>query len=254
MMKIWFILLLNVAGISAVLASDGGSIPLKHVSINLEDRAALYRGAETFIAQCATCHSAEYMRYGRVASDLHLSDKQALALLPPHLKLGDEMVGFMPADYAKSVFGTVPPDLTLIARVKGADWLYTYLTSFYADPSKRWGVNNAVFPGVNMPDVFAALQGVQEPVYQEVKLPDGSTEHRLIGLKAPQIAGSMPPAEFDSMVRDLVAYMVYMSEPAKMQRMAYGPYVLAFILLFTVLMFLLKTDYWRDIKKPAKPD
>lgn len=254
MMKVLVIFLLNVLGVTVVLASDGGAIALKPVSINLNDKAALYRGAETFIAQCATCHSAEYMRYGRVASDLHLSKTQADRLLPPHLKLGDEMVRFMPADYAKTVFGTVPPDLTLIARVRGADWLYTYLTSFYADPTKRWGVNNAVFPGVNMPDVFAALQGVQEPVYQTVKLPDGSSEQRLVGLKAPLIPGNMPPAEFDTMVRDLVAYMVYMGEPAKLQRMSLGPYVLGFILLFTVLMFLLKTDYWRDIKKPLKAD
>ncbi|HQS01633.1 MAG: hypothetical protein B7Y07_10250 [Halothiobacillus sp. 24-54-40] len=254
MMKVIVFLFINVLGISLVFASEGGAIPLKHVSINLDDKAALYRGAQTFIAQCATCHTAQYMRYGRVASDLHLSSAQANSLLPPHLKLGDEMVSFMPADYAKSVFGTVPPDLTLIARVRGADWLYTYLTSFYADPTKRWGVNNAVFPGVNMPDVFAALQGVQEPVYQSVKLPDGSSEQRLVGLKAPLIAGNMPPAEFDTLVRDLVAYMVYMGEPAKLQRMSYGPYVLAFILLFTVLMFLLKIDYWRDIKKPVKPE
>jgi ubiquinol-cytochrome c reductase cytochrome c1 subunit len=254
MMKVLVIFLLNVLGVTTVLASDGGGFPLKHVTFNLEDRAALYRGAQTFIAQCATCHSAEYMRYGRVATDLRLSKVQADGLLPPHLKLGDEMVSFMPADYAKTVFGTVPPDLTLIARVRGADWLYTYLTSFYADPTKRWGVNNAVFPGVNMPDVFAALQGVQEPVYTTVKLPDGSSEQRLAGLKPPLIPGSMSPAEFDTLVRDLVAYMVYMSEPAKMQRMSYGPYVLGFILLFTVLMYLLKIDYWRDIKKPVKAD
>lgn len=234
----------------AAQASEGYAIPLKHVSVDLSDKAALYRGALTFQAQCATCHTAKYMRYGRVASDLHLSDDQAKALLPPKLKLGDEMVSFMPADYAVQVFGVEPPDLSLIARVRGSDWLYTYLTSFYADPAKRWGVNNAVFPDVNMPDVFAAEQGVQQPVYTDVKMPDGSTEKRLSGLKPPVIPGSMPPEEFNSMVKDLVAYMVYMSEPAKMQRMAYGPYVLGFILIFTILMFFLKKEYWRDIKKP----
>jgi ubiquinol-cytochrome c reductase cytochrome c1 subunit len=97
--------------------------------------------------------------------------------------------------------------------------------------------------------VFAAEQGVQQPVYTDVKMPDGSTEKRLSGLKLPVIAGDMPPAQFDAMVKDLVSYMVYMSEPAKMQRMAYGPYVLGFILFFTLLMFFLKKEYWRDIKQ-----
>lgn len=234
---------------TAAQASGGYAIPLKHVSVDLSNKAALYRGAQTFQAQCATCHTAKYMRYGRVASDLQLSDDQAKALLPPKLKLGDEMINFMPSDYAKKVFGVDPPDLSLIARVRGADWLYTYLTSFYADPTKRWGVNNAVFPDVNMPDVFAAEQGVQQPVYSKVKMPDGSTQKRLSGLKPPVIAGNMPPAEFNQMVKDLVSYMVYMSEPAKMQRSTYGPYVLGFILLFTVLMFFLKKEYWRDIKQ-----
>lgn len=245
-------ILTTIAGVmlaTAAHASEGYAIPLKHVSVDLSNKAALYRGAEIFQAQCATCHTAKYMRYGRVASDLHLTDAQAQSLLPPKLKLGDEMVNFMPSDYAQEVFGVVPPDLTLIARVKGADWLYTYLTSFYADPNKRWGVNNAVFPDVNMPDVFAAEQGVQQPVYTDVKMPDGSTEKRLSGLKPPMIAGSMPPAEFDSMVKDLVSYMVYMSEPAKLQRMEYGPYVLGFILFFTLIMFFLKKEYWRDIKQ-----
>lgn len=249
MIRALYIILASLILATAAQASEGYAIPLKHLSVDLSNKAALYRGALTFQAQCATCHTAKYMRYGRVAADFHLTAKQAKALLPPKLKLGDEMVSFMPREYAKQVFGVVPPDLSLIARVKGADWLYTYLTSFYADPSKRWGVNNAVFPDVNMPDVFAAEQGVQQPVYSDVKMPDGSTQKRLTGLKPPVIAGNMPPAEFNTMVKDLVTYMVYMSEPAKMQRMAYGPYVLGFILLFTVLMFLLKKEYWRDIKQ-----
>lgn len=251
MIRAIFFIIASMILATAAQASEGYAIPLKHLSVDLSNKAALYRGAQIFQAQCATCHAAKYMRYGRVASDLHLSDEQAKALLPPKLKLGDEMVSFMPVDYAKQVFGVEPPDLSLIARVRGADWLYTYLTSFYADPTKRWGVNNAVFPDVNMPDVFAAEQGVQQPVYTDVKMPDGTTEKRLSGLKPPVIAGSMPPAEFNDMVKDLVSYMVYMSEPAKMQRMTYGPYVLGFILFFTVLMFFLKKEYWRDIKQPG---
>lgn len=249
MIRTFVFVIANLLGSSAALAAGDAAVPLKHIEVDFHDKAALYRGAETFLARCATCHNAEYMRYGRVASDLKLSDKQLAALLPPGTKPGSEMMGFMPTEYGKSVFGVVPPDLSLIARVKGADWLYTYLTSFYADPTKRWGVNNAVFPGVGMPDVFAAEQGVLQPVYTDVKLPDGSVEKRLAHLEGPPVPGSMSPAEFDRMVKDLVSFMVYMSEPAKMQRMTYGPYVLAFILLFTLLMYFLKKEYWRDIKK-----
>ena len=245
-------LFLVIAGLLApftVQAADGSAIPLTHVSLDLSDKAALYRGAQTFQAMCATCHNADNLRYERIAQDLSLSKAQLEGFMPPGAKPGDVMHGFMPADYAHQVFGVVPPDLTLIARVKGADWLYTYLTSFYADPSKRLGVNNAVFPGVGMPNVFAAEQGVLQPVFKTVKLPDGTTEQRLAGLKAPAVPGDMPPAEFQQQVRDLVAFMVYMAEPARMQRLHYGPYVLGFLLLFTVLMYFVKKEYWRDVKK-----
>ncbi len=249
MIRPLFLLLAGLAASFGAQASDGAAIPLTHVSLDMSDKAALYRGAQTFQAMCATCHNADNMRYERVAQDLSLSKAQLDSLLPPDTKPGDVMHGFMPSDYAHQVFGVVPPDLTLIARVKGADWLYTYLTSFYEDPTKRWGVNNAVFPGVGMPDVFAAEQGVMQPVFKTVKLPDGTTEQRLSGLKAPVIPGNMQTAVFEQQVRDLVAFMVYMSEPARMQRMHYGPFVLAFLLLFTVLMFFVKKEYWRDVPK-----
>lgn len=254
MIRAFVFVIANLLGISTVLASGGDGVPLKHVDVNFSDKAALYRGAETYLARCATCHSAKYMRYGRVASDLKLNKNQLAALLPPGAKPGSEMMGFMSEDYAKETFGVVPPDLSLIARVKGADWLYTYLTSFYADPTKRWGVNNAVFPDVGMPDVFAAEQGVLQPVYTDVKLPDGSIDKRLSHLEGPLVPGSMSPAEFDHTVKDLVSFMVYMSEPAKMQRMTYGPYVLIFILIFMVLLYLVKKEYWRDIKKVPDND
>ncbi|WP_407275098.1 cytochrome c1 [Halothiobacillus sp. DCM-1] len=252
MMKSVFFLVIGLLASLGAHAADNPAIPLKHISLDLSDKAALYRGAQTFQAMCETCHNADNLRYERLAQDLSLSKTQLDQLLPPGAKPGDVMHGFMPAEYAQQVFGVVPPDLTLIARVKGADWLYTYLTSFYADPAKRWGVNNAVFPGVGMPNVFAAEQGVQEPIFTTVKLPDGTTEQRLSGLKAPTIPGNMPPAEFEQQVRDLVAFMVYMAEPARMQRMHYGPYVLAFLLLFTVLMYFVKKEYWRDVPKGNK--
>lgn len=246
--RVFTLIMLSALAAPTVALASGSGYPLKKADVDVEDRAALYRGAQTFMASCATCHSAKYMRYGRVASDLKLDDKQLKGLMPPGSKPGDVIHGAMPADYAQKVFGVEPPDLSLIARVKGADWLYTYLTTFYRDDSKRWGVNNAVFPGVGMPDVFAAEQGVQEPVYKTVKLPDGSTQQHLVGLK-PGKPGDMTDKAFDQKVRDLVAFMVYMSEPAQLKRHALGPWVLGFIALFTLLMYLLKREYWRDIKK-----
>jgi len=245
---IYLTLLSVLAATSVAHAAGGNDYPLKKANIDVENRAALYRGAQTFMESCATCHAAKYMRFGRVASDLNISDKQLKAMMPPGSKPGNVIHGAMPHDYAKKVFGVVPPDLSLVARVKGADWLYTYLTSFYLDDSKRWGVNNAVFPGVGMPDVFASEQGTQMPVYKTVKLDDGTIQKHLIGLK-PGKPGDMSAKAFDQKVRDLVAFMVYMSEPAQLKRHALGPWVLGFIAIFTLLMYLLKREYWRDIKK-----
>lgn len=233
---------------AAAFAAGDLHVPLKSVDIDMKDRAALYRGAETFMARCATCHSAKYMRYGRIADDFGLDKNQLKALMPPGAKRGDVIHSAMPHDYAKKAFGVVPPDLSLIARVRGADWLYTYLTSFYADPSKRWGVNNLIFPGVSMPHVFAAEQGVPQPVYKQVKKPDGSVDQVVVGIKDPAQPGDMSKKDFHKQVRDLVNFMVYMGEPARIKRMEYGPYVLAFLFIFTVLLYLLKREYWRDIK------
>lgn len=248
MRTFYLILVAALAAPTAALAAGDANFPLKKANVDVTDRASLYRGAQTFMASCATCHAAKYMRYGRIGEDLHLDGKQLAKLMPPGGKPGDVIHGSMPHDYAHKVFGVVPPDLSLIARVKGADWLYTYLTSFYKDDSKRWGVNNAVFPGVGMPDVFAAEQGVNEPVYKTHKLPDGSTQQELVSLKQGR-PGYMDPKEFDQKMHDLVNFMVYMSEPAKLKRLSLGPWVLGFIALFTLLMFLLKREYWRDIKK-----
>lgn len=224
----------------------GSDYPLADAEVDLGDKASLYRGAQTFMDSCASCHGATMMRFGRIGDDLGLSAKQLAVLMPDDsTKPGDVIETNMPPEYARETFGIVPPDLTLAARVHGADWIYTYLTTFYADPDTAWGVNNAVFPGVGMPHVLAAEQGLLQPVYAT----EGEEgERHLVGLESPERAGTLSEEAFERKMRDLTAFMVYMAEPAALQRAKYGPYVLAFLFIFTLVMYLLKKEYWRDVK------
>jgi ubiquinol-cytochrome c reductase cytochrome c1 subunit len=153
----------------------------------------------------------------------------------------DQMHSAMNAHDAEKWFGTTPPDLSLIARSRGADWLYSYLRSFYTDPSKPLGVNNSVFPDVGMPNVFWQLQGSQSAVVQKVEGHDVITD-----LKLDQ-PGQMSPKEFDKMVNDLVNFLVYVGEPVQLERQQMGKYVLFFILMFIALAYLLKKEYWKDV-------
>ena len=160
-------------------------------------------------------------------------------------KVGDLMTVATAPDDAKIWFGTVPPDLTVIARARGVDWLYTYLRSFYRDDSRHIGTNNLVFPDVGMPNVLWELQGVQEPAITTKKEDDG-TEVKVVKLELAE-QGTMTPAEFDRAVRDLVNFLDYLGEPAKHERRALGKKVVLFLLLFLVLAYMLKRDYWKDI-------
>ena len=244
MMRFTFFMI--VIGLLAAPNAKAASsnVPLEDAQVDLGDRAALYRGAQTFMDSCATCHGAKMMRFGRIGEDLGLTEEQLAKLMPTELsKPGDVIETNMPADYAEVTFGVAPPDLTLTARAQGADWLYTYLISFYEDPDTPWGVNNAVFPLVGMPHVLASEQGLKQPVY-EAK----GDEKVLVGLESPERAGSMSEEDFEQKMRDLTAFMVYMAEPAALKRHQYGPYVLAFLFIFTLIMYLLKKEYWRDIK------
>lgn len=248
MMRLTFFMIVMGLLVAPNAKAAGGGYPLEDAGVDLGDKASLYRGAQTFMDNCASCHSANLMRYGRIAEDLGLSDAQLEKLMPTRLtKPGDVIETNMPADYAQETFGIVPPDLTLTARAQGADWMYTYLTTFYADPDAPWGVNNAVFPGVGMPHVLAAEQGVKQPVY-ETHGEGEDAKQVLVGLESPERPGSLSEEAFEEKMRDLTAFMVYMAEPAALKRHQYGPYVLAFLFIFTLVMYLLKREYWRDVK------
>jgi ubiquinol-cytochrome c reductase cytochrome c1 subunit len=244
-MKKRLLLLLLTVTPALVLAAEGG-VHLDKANIDPDNQQSLQRGARLFVNYCLSCHSADLMRYERMGKDLGIDEKLvAENLMFTGGKVGDLMTVATNPEDAKEWFGTVPPDLSVIARFRGVDWLYTYLRSFYLDPSRVTGVNNLVFPDVGMPDVLWELQGWQKPVITTVKDADG-TERKVIKLELVE-PGKLSPKEFDRAVRDLVNFMAYMAEPAKHERQQVGVKVILFLLVFLVLAYLLKKEFWKDV-------
>ena len=231
--------------------ASGGGYPLDDIEPNMADKPSLQRGAQTYMNYCFGCHATSYQRYERVADDLGIPhDLMQDNLMPAGGKIGSLMKNGMEADESKSWFGATPPDLTLVARVRGADWLYTYLRTFYLDAKRPWGVNNKVFPDVGMPHVLLDLQGAQVDTCAGAGYAqrDTLTGEKLCGLEPdPSIKGSMTPEEYDQAMYDLVNFLAYSSEPMKMERESLGLYVLMFLLIFLVPAYLLKREYWKDV-------
>jgi ubiquinol-cytochrome c reductase cytochrome c1 subunit len=238
-MKKLLSILLVVPGLA--LAS-GGEAKLDSAPVNLNDKLSLQRGAQIFVNHCLNCHSASAMRYSRLA-DLGLNEGQIRDnLMLATDKIGDTMSTTMDRKEAKAWFGVAPPDLSLVARARGADWLYTYLRGFYGDPAAKTGWNNTVFPNVGMPNVLWEYQGRQ--VLQEAA---HGAEHGAARLVLEQ-PGKLAPAEYDKYVGDLVNYLVYMGEPAKAKRVQIGIVVMFFLAIFFVITVLLKKEYWKDVR------
>jgi len=196
-----------------------GDLHLDHANTDISDTASLQNGAKLFMNYCSGCHAIGFMRYNRIAQDLNLSD----SLVAEHLmfageKPGETITTAMPKEGAAKWFGVAPPDLSLVARAKGTDWIYTYLRSFYEDDSKAFGVNNKVLENASMPDVLWSLK-------------EGKSE-----------------AEFDQDVRDITNFLDYVGEPAKLIRTSLGVWVLLFLGVLLVLTYLLKKEYWKDVK------
>ena len=231
-----------LSGLAINVYGSGSTEGLEEVDIDIDDSDSLRRGAHVFVNYCLSCHSANFMRYNRMAEDLGISEQVVVDnMMFASDKIGEKMTINMDATEAKTWFGVTPPDLTVIARARGADWLYTYLKSFYVDDSSVTGWNNTVFDRVAMPNPLYELQGMQSVE------PAGEGEKVLQLVSDPK--ARMKPDEFNSLVRDLTNYLVYMGEPAQLKRRAMGGYVLFFLLILTVLMVLLKKDYWKDLKK-----
>jgi ubiquinol-cytochrome c reductase cytochrome c1 subunit len=230
----------------SVLAAGGSSVPLDKAEYDLTDKASLQNGAKLFMNYCLGCHQTQYQRYQRTFADLDIPVELGQEYLQfTGEKPGEHIKNAMPAESAAKWFGAPPPDLTLVARVRGADWLYTYLRSFYADESRPFGVNNEVFPEVGMPHVLQELQGIPYKTTEKT-LVDGEQVDRYVGIKSDG-SGEMTPAEYDAAVLDLVNYMVYIGEPSRLTSESMGRYVLLFLLVFLVLIYLLKKEYWRDV-------
>lgn len=234
--------------------------PMEQVDIDLTDKAALQDGARTFANYCMGCHSAKFQRYERVADDIGIPHELMLDnLVFTGAKIGDHMqIGMRPSD-AKVWFGAAPPDLTMVARVRGTEWLYNYLKTFYEDDSRPLGANNKVFPNVGMPNVLASLQGRQYIGCKQVQVVrDGKkqfdpltgtpiTEEACDQLVVEEGTGKQTAEEFDRTVKNLVTFLAYSADPNKLNHQRIGVYVLLFLAFFFVFAYLLKREYWKDV-------
>jgi ubiquinol-cytochrome c reductase cytochrome c1 subunit len=235
--------------VAATIAFVAGSAraeegKLAPAGTRVDNIAAVQRGARLYFNYCSGCHSVKYMRYSRIAEDLKLSETEVLSSFAfSGGKIGDLVTTNMPAGNAETWFGKTPPDLSLEARAKGADWIYTYLKSFYLDPSRPTGWNNLVFPNVSMPNVLWELQGTQRTVLAPAKAGEEAHVEKLEQASP----GKLSPAAFDDAARDLTAFLEYAGEPAKLKREAMGVWVVLYLGLFTFLAWLLKHEYWKDV-------
>lgn len=227
----------------AVQASE--EVHLDKAPINPSNQASLQRGAKVFVNYCLNCHAAASMRFNRL-KDIGLSDEQIKSnLLFSAEKVGETMQVGMKSNDAKAWFGAQPPDLSVIARSRTPDWLYTYLRGFYRDDTRPTGWNNVAFPNVGMPHALWEMQGEQHLVVKEAKDAHGNKieSHELVLAKP----GKMPVAEYDAMVADLVNYLAFMAEPAKVKRMQLGIIVLLALGILFVLALALKKEFWKDV-------
>ena len=248
----WIAAAVGAAALSLAggVRAAGGEVLLMEAKVELGDRASLQRGAKLFLNYCAGCHSARFMRYTRMGRDLGLTEGQ----LRDNLMLatdrpGDPITATLGEADAGEWFGVVPPDLSLSARSRGEDWLYTYLMTFYQDEARPFGANNLVFPDVAMPHALVDLQGVQVRKESAGGAGNGhgaasASAGDLLELAEP---GAMNVAEYRRAVRDLVNFLVYLGEPAKLERYTIGGWVLLFLLVLFVLSRLLYKEYWKDV-------
>jgi ubiquinol-cytochrome c reductase cytochrome c1 subunit len=224
---------------SAAASAAGPSVPLDRAPLNLNDKLSLQRGAQIFVNHCLNCHSATLMRYSKL-TDLGLTEAQIREnLLFTSDKVGDPMRTSLTVKDGKAWFGVMPPDLSLTARSRGPDWLYTYLRGFYRDPAAKSGWNNVAFPNVSMPHVLWEYQG--DAVMKAAA--DGGAGQLVLDRP-----GKLSPADYDRYVADLVNYLTYMGEPARTTRVQIGILVMFFLALFFVIALLLKKEYWKDVR------
>lgn len=233
------------------VASGGATFPNESFNADMTQKDSIQRGAKYYVNYCQGCHSLKFQRYNRIAMDTGLDlNVVKKNLIFTGVSAGQVMDSAIPAANAENWFGKVPPDLSLISRSKGKDYVYNYLKAFYSDNSKPTGVNNTVFPDVGMPHVLASLEGIKHAEYEkqchQTESGDEECVEHIVGF-SPSTGGTVDVAEYDSVVYDLSQFLYYVSDPSEIKRHKIGPWVLLFLLVFTIMMYILKKEYWRDI-------
>jgi ubiquinol-cytochrome c reductase cytochrome c1 subunit len=239
MKKLFAILVFSTLSLG-VLAESG--VDLASADRDAFDQLSVIRGAEYFGQYCLGCHSLKQIRYSRLSKDLRLNESRLReVILFGENKIHDSIHTAFDATAATEIFGAAPPDLSLVVRSRGADWVYTYLKSFYEDSKRPFGVNNALLPNAAMPNVLWDLQGSQQAVVEE-----HGGKSTIVGVKSLH-SGSLTPRQFDAVANDIVNFLAYVSEPSLLQRIPLGKYVIAFLLFLTWIFYQLKKEYWKDI-------
>jgi ubiquinol-cytochrome c reductase cytochrome c1 subunit len=245
---------LNALAIAACLVlapglatAAGGEQFIEHADIDIGNEASLQRGAKYFVNYCLGCHSAKYVRYNRLGEDLGLTEAQVIDNLMftgerPH----DTMDNAMPDADAATWFGQAPPDLSLTARSRGTDWIYSFLKSFYLDPDKPTGVNNLVLQGASMPHVLWRQQGLQQAVFVE-EFDEAGNPHEMFEGFELETPGLLSPEEYDQMIRDITAFLSYVAEPVQLDRRSLGIKVILFLVVLLLFAILLKKEIWKEV-------
>ena len=227
-------------------AAGGAELPGYQVVVDLTNRASLQRGAKYFMNYCLGCHSVKYSRYSRVGEDLGLDMEMVKDnLIFTGRRVSERMEIAMTSDEAERWFGASPPDLSMIARQKGATYIYQYLMTFYADDDRPWGVNNWRFPYTTMPHVLWREQGLQQAEWKEAE--NGNGKKPVITGLTLESPGLKTPEEYQQLVVDITSFLVYVSEPARLTRERVGTWVLFFLLVLGGFAYFLKREYWQDI-------
>ena len=241
------LLVLAACFVSASGFAAGGA-HVDSADIDPGNIASLQRGARNFMNYCSGCHSAQYVRYSTIGKHLGLSDEQLIDNLMFNAEKTYETIqSSMSRDDALRWYGVAPPDMSLIARSKGVDYIYTFLKGFYVSPDSPTGVNNVALAGTSMPHVLAELQGYQAANFKVEESEDGSVTTTFEGFEKLS-EGSLDAEEYDDFVRDTVNFLAYISEPIRSDRIKLGVWVLMFLVFFYILASMLKKQIWKDVK------
>ncbi len=242
------VFVLTAALFSVTTFAAGGDTELEESGIDPDNISSLQRGARNFMNFCSGCHSAKYVRFKTIGKYLELSEEQLVDNLMFNAEKSFETisVSMRPHD-AERWFGTTPPDLSLMARSSGADYIYNFLKSFYVDPNSPTGVDNTVLPGTSMPHVLWELQGYQRAIFTPQEDANGNVIEHFEGFE-PVTTGSMSAEDFDHFVRDTTNFLAYISEPIRSDRRKLGVWVLLFLFFFWIIASMLKKQIWKDVK------